>query len=95
MMKSVMVFEGIGLKGDVVTVSKRIGRLKLLPANVATYPTSENVARVQEELLVSTDISSAAKVAIYVYSTSKNVVWVREETLVVGSRRVRCWVVDD
>ena len=43
------------MKGEVVSVSKRLGRMQLLPPNLATYPTPEMVAKVNKEIEVRND----------------------------------------
>jgi len=54
---------GLGFKGDIVTVSKRLARNHMLPASVAEYVTEENLKKYEHIRQVvnntSCDCSSA------------------------------------
>jgi len=39
------VITGLGFKGDIVTVSKRLARNHMFPASVAEYVTEENLKK--------------------------------------------------
>ena len=41
--------KGLGMKGDVLTVEKRLARSTLLPAGVAMYASPENLSTNEEE----------------------------------------------
>jgi len=49
--------KGLGFKGDIVTVSKRLARNHMIPASVAEYVTEENLKKYEHIQKVVYDTS--------------------------------------
>jgi len=60
-----LIMSGLGFKGDVVSVSKRLARNHMFPASVAEYLTEENLKKYEEIRKVTVYLDCAIIYAVY------------------------------